>query len=360
MAIPTPTTYQANNGTVRAGSWNHALAQFSATVLPGQCIEYPSSNLNTYDETEGYWFGPTPNVVGATGPMDSAWALCMDVDEKTQQMYFAGGRPQEISPPQKMVWYNAILNEWRSKSNWSGIRGGHMYRSTCVIPEHRLVAYEPAYLTDGIIPLWNINTNTYHGSIPAPPTAIADSSAGWVVGSCYTWHPNMGEQGSIVRANTSFSRVIAFDWALQQWIPIGKFNTTANWTNNHQAGHYVPLMDACIVGAGTASTPKQLLIVNADKSTRLTAPTISNVAANSQGNFVPHPNRKASISLCVSTKRIVSYEFDSDRWVDRAALPSSIDSANIISSTLPHLGIILVAKYGMNGTSKTYVYRPDF
>lgn len=170
----------------------------------------------------------------------------------------------------------------------------------------------------------------------------------------------MGTEGSIIRVNTSQSRIIAFDWALQQWVAIGRFSTTANWTNNHQAGHYNIFEKAVICGSGTPATPKQLVIVNTDKSTRLTAPCISNVAANSQGNFVPHPSRSASINLCIATKRIVSYEWAEDRWVDRGALPSVLDNPNTITATLPQSNCLLVAKYGPAGTSKTYILKPDF
>jgi len=359
MAAPAPASYEAPPPVV-GGRWNHALAQFARTVAPGQCLEFAAPNLNSYDAVEGYWFDPTPGVSGAVGPMDSAWASCMDVDPETQQMYFAGGRPENAAAPQKMVWFNARTNEWRSKSNWSGIRGGHMYRSTCVIPEHRRVVYEPAYLTDGVLPMWDIDSNTYAGTIPSCPTNIAGGSSGWGVGTALVWHPRMGAQGSIVRANNSLDRLTVFDWATQSWIGIGRFDAAPGWTNLHQAGHYNRFTREVIIGSGTAASPGALTIIAADKSTRLAALTPCNVAANSQGQFVPHPTRSASIVICQITGRIWSYEWSADRWIDRAELPASLISANLHAATQEQLGVVLVAKYGPGGASKTYVYRPGF
>jgi hypothetical protein len=237
MPAPTPLAYTVPvSGTLRAGRWNHAIAQFAETVLPGQCLEFAAPTLNVYDAVHGYPFGPPAS--GGIGPMDSAWASCMDLDGATQQGYFAGGRPEAEAPPQKMVWYDARVDSWQSVSNWSGTRGGHMYRSTCVIPEHRRVAYAPAYGSSGVIPLWDIDTNEYAGTIPYPPTSIADGSSGWSVGASLIWHPGMGAEGSIVWANQSLSRVIAFDWATQTWLAIGRFSATAAWENNHMCGHY--------------------------------------------------------------------------------------------------------------------------
>lgn len=362
MANPVPVTYRVSDmgEVIRGGRWWHALAQFAATVQPGQCLEFNVPNLNSYDATEGYWFGPTPEVTGAVGPMDSAWATCMDLDPVTQQWHFAGGRPESAAGPQKMVWYDARVNEWRSKSGWSGIRGGHMYRSTCTMPEHRLAVYEPAYTTDGVLPLWNLDTNSYAGTIPSCPTNIAGATSGWNVGTSLVWHPNMGLQGSIVRGNSSWDRVTVFDWATQTWSGVGRFDAGVGWSNAHTCGHYNKFADAVIIGSGTSAAPGLLTVINADRTTRLAAQTVSNVASNSQGQFVPHPKRSASISVCQITGRIWSYEWDADVWVDRAALPSNLVSANIHAGTHDDLGVILFAKYGSSGKSKTYVYRPDF
>ena len=360
MANPAPVTYSAPDGVIRGGRWWHALAQFAATVQPGQCVEFPAPNLNSYDEIEGYWFGPTPSEPAAIGPMDQAWASCMDLDPATQQWHFAGGRPESAAWVQKMLWNNARTNEWRSKSNWSGIRGGHMYRSTCTIPDHRLVVYEPAYLTDGVLPLWNLDTNTYAGTIPSCPTNIAGGTSGWGVGQALVWHPRMGAQGSIVRASSSLDRLTVFDWATQEWIGIGRFDAPPGWTNLHQTGHYNRFTREVIIGSGTVSSPGALTIIAANKSTRLAALTPCNVAANSQSQFVPHPTRSASIVVCQITGRIWSYEWDADTWIDRAELPVSLVSANIHAGTHDQLGIILFAKYGSSGNSKTYIYRPEF
>lgn len=361
MANPSPVSYSVASGVLRGGRWWHALAQFAATVQPGQCLEFAAPNLNSYDATEGYWFGPTPGVSGAVGPLDSSWSSCADFDPVTQRMYFAGGRPEGDSLPQKMVWYDAITDEWRSKSNWSGVRGGHLYRSTCAIPMHRRVAYEPAYTSDGVIPLWDIDSNSYAGTIPACPSAIAGGSSGWQVGSALIWHPRMGAQGSIVRGNKSLSRVVVFDWETQSWIGIGKFNDTAAWDNNHIVGHYHPLTNSVIVGASTPTTQRSLVIVEADKTTHLTAPApCSANAGSASGQFHPHPTRRASINYCTVTKRIWTYEWDADMWVDRAPLPAALDSTSTVSSAVPSLGVILSGLYGAGGTSKTYVYRPGF
>lgn len=336
----------------------YPLAQFAATVQPGEILEFASGGLNDYDSVHGYPFGPP--AAGGVGPMDSAWASCMDLDPVTNRWYFAGGRPEAEAPPQKLISYDASRDQWSSISEWSGTRGGHIYRSSCVIPEHRRVAYAPAYGKSGVIPLWDIYTDSYAGSIPYPPTNIAGGTSGWSVGAAMIWHPNMGEQGSIVWANKSLSRVIAFDWATQQWLPVGRFSATAAWSNNHMCGHYNAHTDEVICGAGTPAAPKQLVIVAADKSTRLSAVTQSNVAANSQGQFVPHPTRSASISLCQNTKRIWSYEWATDEWIDRDALPSFLFSSNLQVGTHPELGVLLICKYGAAGTSKTYVYRPSW
>ncbi|WP_341646348.1 hypothetical protein [Thauera sp. SDU_THAU2] len=284
----------------------------------------------------------------------------MDFDPVTQRMFFAGGRPQEQAAPQKMVWFDAPLNEWRSKSNWSGIRGGHIYRSTCVIPEHRRAAYIPAYLTDGIVPLWDIDTNTYAGSIPRPPNVLSGGTAAYSPATALVWHPTLGPQGSIVMANKSLSRVARFDWAAQTWMSVGRFDAAVGWVNVHMAGHYNAHAGAAIVGATRAAVQRRLVIVEQDGSTRIAAQGPCAVSATGHGLFVPHPTRSASVSLCLDTQRVWSYEWDTDVWVDRAPLPPVLNSVNVMPATIHELGVIFAAKYGAGGTSKTYVYKPDF
>lgn len=359
MANPVPVTYSGSGEVIRGGRWWHALAQFAATVQPGQCLEFAAPNLNSYDATEGYWFGPTPGVTGAVGPMDSAWASCMDLDPVTQSVYFAGGRPLDQAAPQKVVWYDARANAWQSRSGWSGLRGGHIYRSTCVIPNHRRVVYEPTSL-QGLCAVWDIDTNTLAGTIPSCPTNIANGKSSWQPAPGLVWHPNLGAQGSIVRANASLSRVTRFDWATQTWSAIGRFDATAAWTNNHIAGHYNRFADAVIVGASRPSGQCHLVIVESDGGSRLAAIGPAATVATGNGNFVPHPSRNASIAFCRDTARVWSYEWVSDTWVNRAPLPSSLDNINCIPASIPHLNVIFVGRWGAGGTSKTFVYRPDF
>lgn len=369
MANPVPVTYSVDAGEVRGGAWNHALAQFAATVQPGQCLEFSCPSLNTVDTSGARPFDQPQSAIDAAALVGESalkvldWASMMDFDPITQRFYTAGGR--EISVPEtgKIIWFDLRTNSWDSRSHWKpGVHAGHIYRNTTVLPEHRAVYNHHG----GSGAHWDIDNNVMVQQWGDAPDNLGTRTAGWAVPKCVVWHPNMGAQGAVVWANNSWDRVLAFDWATKAWEHIVTGYTlngnSSPWTNNHVVGHYHPLTDTVIVGSSWPDFRGRPIVVRADKTTYLTstAPCDLTCAGSNGAIFVPHPKRRASISFCYTTKRIWSYEYDSDRWIDRAPIPASFNTRNNIGGVVFASGVIINVVYGVSGTSKIWVYRPDF
>lgn len=326
------------------------MGQFAASVLPGQCMEFPSPTLNARDSSGSAPFSAPPGS-GGVNVLD--WASMFDLDPKTLRFYIQGGRPREDAPPQKMIWYDAKADKWDSKGNWSGLGGGHIYRHTAVAHEIRKVLAAGM----GGWKSWDIDTNTYVGRIPSPPSNIGGSNAGWQMPYCVIWHPGMGPKGSLIMANISSSRIVALDWETQTWSPVIRMGTY--WTNAHMVGHYHPLTKEVILGHSSATTPMKLSIVSADKSHRQTAPAPLTISCGGSNNvpFVPHPTKRMSIAFDRVTKKVWSYDWDLDLWEDRGPIPAPFLLYNTIAGTIGDV-IFMVAR--PSSLLKAFVYKPDF
>ncbi len=334
-----------------------ALAAFAAQLAPGDLVQYPLLSLASNAATGSYPFdAPAAAVaanIGAVHMLD--WASMMDHDPITRRWYAAGGRPRESALTQKMVIFDELANEVRALDSWSGVEGGHLYRSTTVIPEHRRVAY--IGMGGTTIPLLNIDTEQLAPEVILKPSSnIGGFTNGWSGHHFLCWFGALGSQGSLVYANSSRSRIVRFDWATQQWVAMGHFDGT--WSNQHIAGHLHPITGKMILGSSTASINKPLAIVEASGALSLTAVCPCTAASNGRGQFFPHPTRDASISFCQDTGRIWSYEWSSNTWVNRAPLPAVINTDYVIVAPMPWGA--LAFEYGSAGTTRAYAWRPNF
>lgn len=333
-----------------------ALAAFAAQIAPGAVAEYPLLSLAN-NASGSYPFDPPAAAVaadiGAVHMLD--WASMMDHDPVTRRWYTAGGRPRESALVQKMVIFDELANEVRAIDSWSGVEGGHLYRATTVIPEHRRVAY--IGMGGPTIPLLDIDTEAVAPEvILKPPTNIGGFTNGWTGHHFLCWFAALGAQGSLVYVNSSRSRIVRFDWATQQWLAMGNFDGT--WSNQHIAGHLHPITGKMIAGSSTASINRPLAIIEASGALSLTTPCPVTMACNSNGQFFPHPSRAASIVFCQDTDRIVSYEWDANAWVDRGPLPVELRSPQVIVAPMPWGG--LAFEYGPGGTTKALAWKPNF
>ncbi len=334
-----------------------SLAEFAATLAPGQFAEYVMPALADNSRTGSYPFDPPLSAVqagiGAVHMLD--WATMMDRDPVTKKWFVSGGRPFQNTLPTKMVVVDEEADDVRGIDQWSGGNCGHLYRCTTVIPEHRRVAYLPP--GGPSIALMDADTEQYVGSIPQPDRRIGGFTNGWAGYHFLCWFPGLGPQGSLVFANSSRSRIVRWDWATSQWLAMGNFDGT--WTNRHINGHYHPLVGKMIVGSSTVGALKKLAIINADGTLALTsAATPCTVASNGASQFFPHPTRDASINLCQDTDRFWSYEWSSDTWVDRGPTPTVLRSPQVIAC--PTDWGALLFEYAPGGGTKAYGWKPDF
>jgi hypothetical protein len=334
------------------------LQAFAATIAPGAIGRFPSPSLAERGASGSFVFDPPAAAAraGLRGVHMLDWASMMDHDPVSRCWFAAGGRPRESALTQKMVWYDERTDAWKARDQWSGVGGGHIYRSTTVVPEHRRVAYSP--LGTDTIELWDIDAERHAGSIPKPSPTIGGFGNAWTGPSCLTWFPEMGSRGALLFTNASRNRIVAFDWARQAWTAVGSVDGT--WDNLHIAGHRHPLTAEVIVGASSHDAPRRLAIVDAQGRIRLTAPApCSNLCGGrTRGMFFPHPSRAASIVFCHNTKRIWSYEWADDEWIDRAPVPPAVDSTNVIA-LVSQTGV-LIARYGSQGGTSTWFWKPGF
>lgn len=327
------------------------LGQFAAALVPGDCVEFPSPTLNARDSSGSAPFSPPPGS-GGVNLLD--WASMMDLDPQTLRFYVQGGRPRDAAPPQKIVMYDAKRDAWDSVGNWSGLGGGHLYRHTAIAPGPRRVLAAGM----GGWKAWDIDAHAYAGRIPSPSSRLAGSTAGWQMPYCVIWHPDMGPEGSLIMANISSSRIVAFDWATQVWNAVIRLGTY--WENAHMVGHYHPLTKEVILGHSSPTTPKGLSIVNADKAHRFTAPAPCGLSCGGSNNvpFVPHPTKKMSIAFDRVTKKIWSYDWEEDLWEDRGPLPPAFLMYNTLAGVIGDVVFMVARPSG--STIRAFVYKPDF
>lgn len=279
----------------------------------------------------------------------------MDVDPTTKRYYVAGGRPDYTQQPLKMVIFDEVANQIRALDQWSGGNCGHLYRSTTVMPGPRKVVYFP---NKGPLPaLLDMDSETFSGNITYPPTNIGGFSNGWNTNHC-VWHPTMGSQGAIIFANNSRNRIVKFDWATQTWSALGNYDG-ALWSA-YFGMHYHPITGKVIVCASTSAENAAGVIIDSAGALSLTAvaPCTTVPGGQSNAQFFPHPTRDASISVCHNTNKFWTYEWSTNTWVDRGALPTLLQSIYMIAC--PTSWGALFFKYGSSGNSKAYAWKPNF
>lgn len=333
-----------------------ALETFAATLSAGAFAQFTLPSLASNAATGSYPFdAPAAAVAASIGAVHMLdWAVMMDSDPATKRWYIAGGRPYTSTLPTKMVIFDEAANEVRALDQWSGGQCGHIYRSTTVIPEHRRVVYFP--LGDSLARMLDIDTETYAGSISKPPTNIGGFTSGWQGNNFVCWFPGFGTQGAIIFVNLSGGRIVKFDWASQTWSAVGNHNGL--WNNQHISGHCHPITGKMIFGCSYASDQKALVILDSSGTTNTTAVPPCDVACASSAQFFPHPTRDASIVTCTTTNKIWSYEWSSNTWVDRGALPAALDNANVIAAPTSWGALFFV--YGASGNTKAYAWKPNF
>jgi hypothetical protein len=328
-----------------------------ASVTPGinGVVEFSCPSLNTVDPITG------STVWGSAGGPDLlAWGNMMDYDPTTGRYFIAGGRPATDAPPQSMIYYDKYLNQWAAFRNWSGTGSGHLYRNTTVAPAHRRVLH---WARSGSgVPMWDIDTNTYAGTIPKCPTNIGGYNNSWNGQTVIVWHPNLGAQGSVIYADPSQDRVARFDWATQAWVGITSPPQLGLWDNLHFCGHYHPLVDKVIIGVSVYSTDETALaIVDSAGGISYSAPAPLTLSSDGDphGTFIPHPTRAASIGICNSSKKIWSYEWATNTWVFRADIPttSPLYASQNVVAFVTDSGICFT-KAGP--PERMYLYKPDF
>jgi hypothetical protein len=331
-----------------------ALETFANNTTAGTTAQFPCSDLAVL-HSGSYVFDPPQAAVAANiGAVHMLnWSSMWDYDSVTKRWFTSGGRPYQSTLPTKLVWYDETTNTWGTADQWSGHVCGHLYRSTTVMTSQRKVAYW-AHGDNNVIDLWNIDTNQYAGTLPAPQQPIGGFSNSWLGHMFLCWFPTMGAAGSLIHVNSSRDRIVKYDMVTQVWTAVGNFDGL--WTNQHIAGHYHPLTDKMIVGSSDFDDQKALAIISPDGSLSLTAVAPCTVACNSTSQFIPHPTRRASIVIDRETKRRWQYEWDTNTWVDLGALPASIDNGN--QSAFTTATGVMVVQYGAAGTSKMFFWKP--
>ncbi len=334
-------------------------------MLPGEWQEFAAPSLADNTRTGSYPFDPPLAAVradiGAVQLLD--WATMMDYDTATRRYFVSGGRPRQYNEPLKLVIYDELENQWSSVDRWSPNSScGHLYRATTVIPEHRVVAYLPSVENlDGsrTIELWDIDGARRYASIPHAPNNLGGFTNSWQGAMFICWHPTLGSRGSLVFVNSSRSRICRFDWATLTWSALGNFD--GEWSNQHINGHYHPVVGKMIAGASTQEVQRRLAIIDANGGislTRSACPVSMTCSGTSGGPFFPHATLPLSILFDRQSRRIWTYNWQTDTWTDRAPIPAPMATNNTIALPHPTGGGVLIAEYGSGGGTRTYYWKP--
>jgi hypothetical protein len=281
----------------------------------------------------------------------------------------AGGRPATDALAQKLIYYDGVADKWESVVNPFATAGGHIYSSQAISVSHRRFFYAPLYSTPlqgRVIHEWNLTTNQFSRTLDAPPQLIDGNNAQWgIVGLC--WHPDLGSAGSLLyfgAESGSTGKMARYDWATQQWVAV--FGSAGNFLNGHCVGVYVPAARAVLCGKSNpvVSDPRSLTVVNADGSHYQTAVANIDIGPTTAagGAIAAHPTRRAAVIYERRNWGIYTYEFDSDEFVYRGAIPAALRTVNLSATTLPSVNaVLLVAGTNSEPVAKyTYVHKLDF
>jgi hypothetical protein len=163
----------------------------------------------------------------------------------------------------------------------------------------------------------------------------------------------------LIISSSSDDNIGRFDWATQTWSQLSSAPTGV-LAEQHHGGHYHPLVGKMIFGSSDyPAVPHPMVILDSSlnvTTTKDNAPVITGCWSKAQ--FFPHPTRNASIAIDSGNNKIYSYEWDSDTWVDRGAIPTELDSDYVIAA--PTSWGALFFKWGASGTSTAYAWKPGF
>ncbi len=345
--------------------------QFLDAMDDGECLQYDLPSLTVSVSGEGLPFGPSPDA--AEGPFD--WLNYMPWDSVTKQFVIAGGRDKAVPTATKVMWFDAVADVADSIVNPWGVGTGHVYQSPVVIPERGLLFFRGFHT--GALLLWDINTRTDAGTIPAVPgTYRFGENPAWA------WFPDWGTYGSlvVVGRDVDAAGVIvgryaapalaaAFDtgtWQAPVYVSglegFGPMQVEPDAPSDgsntdHPTGCYVPLASAGIFGSSSVWTPKKLLVVPSGGATPywtgetcpggVSALYAGGTEQGSLGLMTPHPTRAAAVIISRNNGRMYTYEFAADDYIDRRAAPAQLRNANQGVTTIPEADGIVV----LRGTS---------
>jgi len=342
--MPTPTTIEL----------------WAENLNAGQATTFPAPTVNVADSTGSKPFMPPAASGSGTGTLD--WCSNLPYDPVTKRFVVTGGRPAYEAPAQKLIFYDATKHRWDGVANPFGTDGGHIYQSQCVAASMRKF-FRMHIGGDKIVSVWDLDKWAVDTPLPVIPTLGGDASL--PNPPVLMWMPNMGEQGSLIVAGDTGTklRVFRFDWYERLWSLIADFADTNPLfgLGAHFTGVYVPGADKCIFGASGTTTPEALQVL--DNAGTLTATPVANFrisAFDGNGILTPHPSRDAAIHFDPVSDRIRSYEFASNTWVDRGALPAQFNYNNQIGGTIPELGIVASVYTPSGENFHMAIYKPDF
>lgn len=334
-----------------------ALALAATAVSPGSVAEFASTTLNVNDATGTRPWGPCL-APGSLTPLD--WANDMAWSPTRRQAFSSGGRPYNQAASQKVIRYDETTDSWRSWVDpFSGGSGGHIYDSTALADEHGVLFHVP--YGNGQVHLWDIDTQTYIGSIAIPPYPPQHGSYSTV--SALEWAPNLGPQGSLLFLNSTAVQIKRYDWATGLWSEV-QTTPGPGLQSTHTIAVRLPVSDIVLMGVAYTGDPlPPLLVVDGSSgAVSQTPPCPAPISCNGglyRGPICSHPNGTSAILFSKDNQRIYEYVAATNTWSDRAALPTELNSVTNIACTIPDLGIVLfVDRPG--GVYKTYIYKPGF
>lgn len=326
-----------------------ALFTFIDGMTSGTVAEYSLPSLTVSVSGKGTPFGPSPSA--SAGPFD--WLCHMPYDPTSRKILLAGGRAASTAAATKMMVFDANADEAYSIVNPYSAGTGHIYNAQCVITEHRLHMFRG--FQTGEMFLWNIDTDTYAGTLPDFGPAVDGEAGG--ENPAFAWFPDWGAEGSlvVVARDTSASRTIVgrFDWADYEWKPNVLVSGIGGLADDHPAGCYVPAASAGIFGHSTVASPAPLLVVPSGGATPYyTADNcpggVSVIPSNGMLTF--HPSRAAAVILSRSDLKAYTYEFASDTYVDRGSINSIYGTTDQGLTTIAEKDA-LVSLHGTAGPS---------
>lgn len=340
MATPVADSYACPPGSYIAAGRRRfgALGDFVAGMASGTWAQYTGTNINDpLAGTDSPADGPFSSLETVGNYPLTNWSNKFFFDPVSKQIGGIGAAQGYISESpagahSKCVWFDLTTNSFSQDWNPTGDSQGHVYdgnvsRALNGYVYRRGFGGTKIYRANVAMRTWEISTLSHSG-------VYSYDACGLDV------LPEWGSQGSLLMIGGSGGNGSLFRWDLAS----GARTSLGTYAvGDYPVLVYVPALQACIFGGGSAGTGNLYKIDATGTITQISTTLPVGVSSASSGPLLADPSGNALMwKLSTSDNQIRSFSPITGDWVDKGAVITGLsgDIANAVGVSLSGMGAL--------------------